>query len=94
VIRLRQAGAIAVIGLHHATKKMRTEGMSLELALRGTGDIAASADAVYGLLRDSMLYNNGEGPNEIQVACLKLAILSRLRRSVLHRPGSYTGSHN
>jgi RecA-family ATPase len=46
VIRLRQAGAVAVIGLHHATKKMRTEGMSLELALRGTGDIAASADAV------------------------------------------------
>jgi hypothetical protein len=71
VIRLRQAGAIAVIGLHHATKKMRTEGMSLELALRGTGDIAASADAVYGLLRDHMLYNNGEGPNEISVACLK-----------------------
>jgi AAA domain/Bifunctional DNA primase/polymerase, N-terminal len=71
VIRLRQAGAIAVIGLHHATKKMRTEGMSLELALRGTGDIAASADAVYGLLRDSMLYNNGAGPNEIAVACLK-----------------------
>jgi hypothetical protein len=71
IIRLRQAGAIAVIGLHHSTKKMRTEGMSLELALRGTGDIAASADAVYGLLRDHMLYNNGEGPNEIQVACLK-----------------------
>jgi hypothetical protein len=71
IIRLRQAGAIAVIGLHHATKKMRTEGMSLELALRGTGDIAASADAVYGMLRDNMLYNNGEGPNEIQVACLK-----------------------
>ena len=45
--------------------------MSLELALRGTGDIAASADAVYGLLRDNMLYRNGEGPNEIQVACLK-----------------------
>ena len=71
VIRLRQAGAIAVIGLHHATKAMRKDGMSLETALRGTGDIAASADAVYGLLRDSMLYNNGEGPNEIDVACLK-----------------------
>jgi hypothetical protein len=71
VIRLRQAGAIAVIGLHHATKAMRKDGMSLETALRGTGDIAASADAVYGLLRDNMLYNNGEGPNEIDVACLK-----------------------
>jgi AAA domain/Bifunctional DNA primase/polymerase, N-terminal len=71
VIRLRQAGAIAVIGLHHATKAMRKDGMSLETALRGTGDIAASADAVYGLLRDNMLYNNGEGPNEIDIACLK-----------------------
>jgi hypothetical protein len=71
VIRLRQAGAIAVIGLHHAAKAMREKGMSLELALRGTGDIAASADGVYGLLRDSKLYKNGEGPNEISVECLK-----------------------
>jgi hypothetical protein len=71
VIRLRQAGAVAVIGLHHATKAMREKAMTLETALRGTGDIAASADAVYGLLRDSMLYNNGLGPNEIDVACLK-----------------------
>jgi hypothetical protein len=71
IIRLRQAGAVAVIGLHHATKAMREKGMTLETALRGTGDIAASADAVYGLLRDSMLYNNGLGPNEIDVACLK-----------------------
>lgn len=71
VIRLRQNGAVAVVGLHHATKAMREKGMSLETVLRGTGDIAASADAVYGLLRDSMLYNNGMGPNEIDVACLK-----------------------
>jgi len=100
VIRLRQAGAIAVIGLHHATKKMRTEGMSLELALRGTGDIAASADAVYGLLRDNMLYNNGEGPNEIQVACLKprdfeppqpFRIASTKRPAVPPGPGMLVG---
>ena len=71
IIRLRQAGASGVIGLHHATKAMREKGMSLEAALRGTGDIAACADAVYGLLRDSALYNNGAGPNEIDVACLK-----------------------
>lgn len=71
VIRLRQAGAVAVIGLHHAVKAMREKGMSLELALRGTGDIAATADAVYGLLRDDKLYKNGSGPNEIQVGCLK-----------------------
>lgn len=99
VIRLRQAGAIAVIGLHHSTKKMRTEGMSLELALRGTGDIAASADAVYGLLRDHMLYNNGEGPNEIQVACLKPRDfeppqpfrIASTKRPVLPQPGMLVG---
>jgi AAA domain/Bifunctional DNA primase/polymerase, N-terminal len=99
-IRLRQAGAIAVIGLHHSTKKMRTEGMSLELALRGTGDIAASADAVYGLLRDHMLYNNGEGPNQIQVACLKprdfepptpFRIASTKRPVVTPEPGMLAG---
>jgi AAA domain-containing protein/bifunctional DNA primase/polymerase-like protein/primase-like protein len=71
IIRLRQAGAVAVIGMHHATKAMREKGMSLETALRGTGDIAASADAVYGMLRDDKLYASGSGPNEIDVACLK-----------------------
>jgi hypothetical protein len=100
VIRLRQAGAIAVIGLHHSTKKMRTEGMSLELALRGTGDIAASADAVYGLLRDHLLYNNGAGPNEIEVACLKprdfepplpFRIASTKRPAVSPEPGMLIG---
>jgi len=71
IIRLRQAGAVAVIGLHHAKKTIRDKGMSLEAVLRGTGDIAASADAVYGLLRDHLLYNNGAGPNEIEVSCVK-----------------------
>jgi len=71
IIHLRQAGAVAVIGLHHAKKTLRDKGMSLEAVLRGTGDIAASADAVYGLLRDHLLYNNGAGPNEIEVSCVK-----------------------
>jgi hypothetical protein len=71
IIALRQAGAVAVIGLHHAKKTIRDKGMSLEAVLRGTGDIAASADAVYGLLRDHLLYNNGAGPNEIEVSCVK-----------------------
>ena len=100
VIRLRQAGAIAVIGLHHATKAMRKDGMSLETALRGTGDIAASADAVYGLLRDNLLYSNGAGPNEIEVACLKprdfdppqpFRIASTKRPPVSHEPGMLIG---
>ena len=71
IIALRQAGAVAVIGLHHAKKSIREKGMSLNEVLRGTGDIAASADAVYGLLRDHLLYNNGAGPNEIVVSCVK-----------------------
>ena len=71
IIALRQAGAIAVLGLHHSKKTIRDKGMSLEAVLRGTGDIAASADAVYGLLRDHLLYNNGAGPNEIEVSCVK-----------------------
>jgi hypothetical protein len=71
IIRLRQAGAVAVIGLHHAKKDIRQKGMSLESVLRGTGDIAASCDAAYGLLRDQMLYNSGKGPNEIEVSCVK-----------------------
>jgi|HubBroStandDraft_6_1064221.scaffolds.fasta_scaffold01232_2 hypothetical protein len=71
IVRLRQAGAVAVIGLHHAKKTLRDKGMSLESVLRGTGDIAASADAVYGLLRDHLLYNNGAGPDEIEVSCVK-----------------------
>jgi hypothetical protein len=71
VIALRQAGAIAVISIHHATKAMRKEGMKLETVLRGTGDIAASADAVYGLLRDEILHDRSKGPEEIEVVCVK-----------------------
>jgi hypothetical protein len=45
--------------------------MSLETVLRGTGDLAAMCDAVYGLLRDDALYKHNSGPNEIDVACVK-----------------------
>lgn len=68
---LRQMGAVAVVGLHHATKGMREKGMSLETVLRGSGDIAAYADAVYGMLRDNNLFDRGNGPNEIDIACVK-----------------------
>ena len=68
---LRQAGAIGVIALHHSTKTMRQAGMSLETVLRGTGDIAAFPDAVYGMLRDNSLYDHGNGPNEVDVECVK-----------------------
>jgi hypothetical protein len=71
VVALRQAGAVAVIGIHHATKAMRKEGMKLETVLRGTGDIAASADAVYGLLRDEILNDRTKGPEEVEIMCVK-----------------------
>src|ERR1019366_5368233 len=71
IIGLRQAGAIGVVGIHHGTKAMRDKGMTLETVLRGTGDLAACADAVYGMLRDNNLYNHGAGPNEIEVECVK-----------------------
>jgi hypothetical protein len=71
IIKLRQMGAIGVIGLHHSAKSMRESGMTLENVLRGTGDLAAMADAVYGLMRDGGLYENGYGPNEIDIRCLK-----------------------
>lgn len=68
---LRNQGAVSVVALHHATKAMREKGMSLETVLRGTGDIAAFPDAVYGLLRDEALYNKGNGPIELDVECVK-----------------------
>jgi len=42
-------------------KSIREKGMSLNEVLRGTGDIAASADAVYGLLRDTCCTTTEQG---------------------------------
>ena len=71
MIVLRQMGAVSVIALHHSAKSMRENGMTLENILRGTGDMAASADCVYGLLRDEKLYDEGRGPEEIDIRCVK-----------------------
>jgi hypothetical protein len=71
ITKLRALGAIAVIGLHHSTKASAEQEMTLENVLRGTGDIGAMADAVYALRRDRLTYNNGAGPNEIEVRCVK-----------------------
>jgi hypothetical protein len=71
IIQLRVAGAPCVIALHHATKDIREKGLSLEYVLRGTGDIAAHPDTVYGILRDAKLYDNGAGASEIEVVCVK-----------------------
>ncbi|MHB8485516.1 MAG: phage NrS-1 polymerase family protein [Candidatus Acidiferrales bacterium] len=70
-IALMAAGARGILGLHHATKSSRKEGLTLESALRGTGDLAAMCDSVYGLKRNDALYDNGNGPLELEVLCLK-----------------------
>lgn len=70
-ISLMAAGARGILGLHHATKSSRKEGLTLESALRGTGDLAAMCDSVYGLKRNDALYDNGNGPLELEVLCLK-----------------------
>jgi hypothetical protein len=101
---LRQAGAIAIIPLHHATKSLRTQGLSLDTVLRGTGDISASADCVWGLLRDDSLYQNGQGPNEVEIVCVKardidppplpfrFALSRRIPRELPLAPGMSPGS--
>jgi AAA domain-containing protein len=68
---LKAAGARGVLCLHHATKSSRKEGLTLESALRGTGDMAAVAQGVYGLRRNDALHDNGNGPTHLQVMCLK-----------------------
>jgi hypothetical protein len=71
IIELRAAGAVSVIGLHHATKATANEEITLENALRGTGDIAALCDSVYAIKRDELLFDSGNGPTEIAVKCVK-----------------------
>jgi hypothetical protein len=70
-LNLIAAGARAVFGLHHSTKASRKEALTQENALRGTGDLAAMCDSVYGLRRNDGLFDNGNGPLEIEVTCLK-----------------------
>jgi 5S rRNA maturation endonuclease (ribonuclease M5) len=65
VFNLLNSGAQAIVGLHHSPKSSAKQEMSLENVLRGTGDLGAMCDAVYGLRvvdRDRV---------EIQVGCVK-----------------------
>jgi len=71
IARLRALGCVGVLALHHSTKAASEGEMTLQNALRGTGDLGAAADAVYGIRRDRMLYSDGAGPMELDVRCLK-----------------------
>jgi len=65
IFELLQAGARGVVGLHHRPKSSAQQDMTLENVLRGSGDLAAMCDAVYGLKivnRETV---------EIRVECVK-----------------------
>jgi hypothetical protein len=69
VLELLAAGAIAVIILHHAPKQFETQDyMTLETALRGSGDIGAMIGACYGI---KFIVRDTSGRSPIQVECLK-----------------------
>jgi AAA domain/Bifunctional DNA primase/polymerase, N-terminal len=71
ITALRALGAVSVIGLHHSTKASAETEMTLQNVLRGTSDLGAMCDSVYALRRDRQTYDNGAGPNEIEVQCVK-----------------------
>ena len=49
IFGLLRSGARGVLGLHHATKGSGSQELTLENALRGTGDLGAICDAAWGL---------------------------------------------
>jgi AAA domain len=66
IFGLRKAGARGVIAVHHAVKASAKEkSLSLETTLCGTGDLAAIADAVWGLKCAN------EDRLEIELKCVK-----------------------
>jgi hypothetical protein len=65
LFQLITAGARGVVGIHHSTKNAGREQLDLQNTLRGTGDIAAMCDSVYGLKVIS------QDNLEIEVSCVK-----------------------
>jgi AAA domain len=68
---LRSIGA-DILFLHHSPKATKDAAeLTLENVLRGSGDFGAMSDFVYGFRRDEKLLAQGEGPEEIEVVCVK-----------------------
>jgi hypothetical protein len=88
---LRSMGA-NVLFQHHSPKATKdAPELTLENVLRGTGDFGAMSDYVYGFRRDEAQYNYGEGPEEVEVVCVKprdfdppLPFRLRLKRKAKH----------
>jgi hypothetical protein len=66
IVALRQAGAVCVIGIHHAVKSSAGEKPSLENSLRGTGDFGAICDSAYHVGSDEL-----DGTTTMKVTCVK-----------------------
>jgi hypothetical protein len=71
IVKLRQLGARAGIAIHHSKKSLVNDAMNLDNVLRGTGDLAAMCDAAYGIKRDDRVFDNGNGPSQMLIVCVK-----------------------
>jgi hypothetical protein len=67
IFRLIAFGARAVIGIHHSRKDLNKSKPTKEAAVRGSGDGLAMVDAVWLVMQDDRLFQQGKGPNEIDV---------------------------
>jgi hypothetical protein len=67
IFRLIAFGAKAVIGIHHSRKDLNKPKPTKEAAVRGSGDGLAMVDAVWLVMQDERLFQQGKGPNEIDV---------------------------
>jgi hypothetical protein len=92
VINLLANGAVCVVLAHHATKASPNEPMTQENMLRGTSDFAAMCDQIYGIRKDRNLYDNGDGPVELDLVNLKdreqIGELTKLRLAASRKPYS------
>jgi AAA domain-containing protein len=71
ILHLRNAGARAVIGVHHSRKDLKLGEPTLEAAVRGSGDLSAMTDSVWAVIRNDRLFKNGAGPNQVAVVPVK-----------------------
>jgi hypothetical protein len=67
IFKLRKWGAKAVVCLHHSPKyKKKDNWMTLENTLRGSGDIGAMCDAVWGIEHDRRKLNKKDWDEEYE----------------------------
>jgi hypothetical protein len=67
IFRLIAFGARAVIGIHHSRKDLNKSKPTKEAAVRGSGDGLAMVDAVWLVMQDERLFQQGKGPNEVDI---------------------------